>query len=79
MAEKEADKTKDIEDIPNGVKKKTGKTATYTVKELAAQAKKLFGCAPECVVAAMLDAEKELASVCEAKEIVSRFLGKEIV
>ncbi len=79
MAEKEADKTKDIKDIPDVVKKKSEKAATYTVQELAAESRKLFDCAPECVVAAMLSEKKECASISEASGVVSRFLRKEIV
>lgn len=71
MAEK-----KDIKEA-SAVTKKPGE-AVYTAKELAAQSMKIFGCASECVIAALKAAKKESASVNEAKTIVSKFLRKEI-
>lgn len=52
--------------------------AVYSVKELAANARKLFGTRQECVTAALKAAGKSECTIAEAKEIVGRFLKKEV-
>lgn len=52
--------------------------SVYTAGELAADAKKLFGTKPECVVAALKAAGKTECSVADAKQILNRFLKREI-
>ena len=50
----------------------------YTAKELANNARKLFDTRPECVAAALKSAKKESCSISEAKEIIKKFMKKEI-
>lgn len=50
----------------------------YTAAEFAQNAKELFKTRPECVVAALRAAEKETCTLSEAKEIVEKFLKKEV-
>lgn len=60
--------------------KAAAKTGTaYTIPELAANAKKIFGTRPECVTAALRSVGGTKAfTVTEAKGIVSKFLSKEV-
>lgn len=53
-------------------------TVVYQASELAAQARKAFGVAPEIVAVALRAAGKEAASVEEARETVREFLGREV-
>ncbi len=53
-------------------------TAVYTASELAAQAREIFGAAPEAVTAALKTAGIQSASVEDAKKIVKEFLGREV-
>jgi len=50
----------------------------YTAAEFAQNASTLFKTRPECVVAALRAAEKETCTLSEAKEIVDKFLEKEV-
>lgn len=50
----------------------------YTCNELAANAKKVFRTRPECVTAALRAAGKEKYTVAEAKQIVEKFLKREV-
>lgn len=52
--------------------------SVYSVKELAANARGIFKTRPECVMAALKSAGKTEYTVLEAKEIVERFLKKEV-
>lgn len=54
--------------------------AKYTVSELAAAADKVLGrpVAPECVVAALKIAGKTEVTIQEAKDLVNKFLKKEV-
>lgn len=52
--------------------------AVYTLQEFAQNSKKLFGVQKECVMAAFKIAKKKEATPSEAKEIVEKFMGKEI-
>lgn len=54
------------------------KESVYMVSELAACSKELFGTRSECVTASMKEAGKERAAVKEAREIIQRFLSKEV-
>lgn len=54
------------------------KESVYTAGELAACSKELFGARSECVTASMKEAGKERATVKEAREIIQRFLSKEV-
>lgn len=52
--------------------------SVYTVNELATNGKKVFGARQECVSAALRAAGKAECTVSEAKEIVEKFLKKEV-
>lgn len=54
------------------------KESSYSVKELAVNARKLFGTRPECVTAALTAAGKTESTVIEAKSIVENFLKREV-
>lgn len=54
------------------------KKAVYSVNELAANARGIFGTRQECVVAALKASGKMECTVTEAKEIVEKFLKKEV-
>jgi hypothetical protein len=54
------------------------KESEYSVSELAANAKKLFGKRPECVTAALTFAGKTTCTVSDAKKIVEDFMKKEV-
>ncbi len=58
--------------------KKTSQESVYSLQELVENAKKVFGTKPECVAAALLAANKTECTVSEAKEIVNKFLKKEV-
>jgi len=62
---------------PTGAKRIKQESA-YSVKELVANAGKLFNTMPECAAAALRAANKENITVSEAQEIVSKFLKKEV-
>ena len=55
-----------------------GKESVYTLPELVAASGRLFGCGPDCVVAAFREAGKDSASISEAKQMMQKFLRKEI-
>lgn len=57
---------------------KAQKESVYSVKELAANAKKIFNTRQECVVVALKVDGKAEYTVSEAKEIVEKFLKKEV-
>ncbi len=57
---------------------KTLQESVYSVSELAANAKKVFGTRQECVAAALRTAGKTECTVTEAKEIVEKFLKREV-
>ena len=52
--------------------------SVYSVRELAANARKIFNTRQECVVAALKVEGKTEYTVSEAKEIVEKFLKKEV-
>lgn len=52
--------------------------SVYPAGELAANAKKVFGTRPECVAAALKAAGKTECTVMAAKEIVNKFLKREV-
>lgn len=52
--------------------------SVYSVGELAANAKKIFGTRQECVVAALNAAGKTECTVAEAKTIVANFIKREV-
>lgn len=58
--------------------KKALAESVYTVSELAGNARSVFGAMQECVVAALKADGKAEYTVSEAKEIVSKFLQKEV-
>ena len=58
--------------------KKAPAESVYTVSELAGNARSVFGTMQECVVAALKTDGKAEYTVSEAKEIVSKFLQKEV-
>lgn len=57
---------------------KTLQESVYPASELAANAKKVFGTRQECVAAALKVAGKTECTVTEAKEIVGKFLKREV-
>lgn len=57
---------------------KAQKESVYSVKELADNARKIFGTRQECVVAALRINGKSEYTVSEAKGIVEKFLKKEV-
>ena len=50
----------------------------YTVAELAANSKAVFGAMPECVIAAFRVAGVEKATKTKANDIVTKFMTKEV-
>jgi len=50
----------------------------YTVAELAANSKAVFGAMPECVIAAFRVAGLEKATKQAAEKIISTFMKKEV-
>lgn len=54
------------------------KESMYSLNELAANAGKIFNTRQECVMAALKAAGKSKYTVFEAKEIVGKFLKKEV-
>lgn len=72
-AEKQAEAGQEPKNAP-----KAEKESAYPVSELAANAKKIFGTRQECVSAALRAAGKAECTVSEAKEIVEKFLKKEV-
>lgn len=61
-----------------GKEPKAPQESVYSVNELAANARKLFGTRQECVVAALRAAGKSECTVSETKKIVEKFLKKEV-
>lgn len=59
-------------------KMKVTQESVYPVKELAANARKIFGTRQECVIAALKVSGKSECTVSEAKKIVEKFLSKEV-
>lgn len=59
-------------------KQKVSQEPDYPASELAANAKKAFGTRQECVAAALKAAGKAECTVAEAKEIVEKFLKREV-
>lgn len=57
---------------------KVQKESMYSIKELAVNARKIFGTRQECVVAALKVDGKSQYTVSEAKVIVEKFLKKEV-
>lgn len=52
--------------------------AVYSLGEFAASARKIFETRQECVVAALKSAGKTECTISEAKEIVDKFLKREV-
>lgn len=67
--------------LPLEVKLESVKQAesSYTREELSANSVPLFGVKAECVTAALKEAGVETCTVSKAKEIVRKFMGKEIL
>lgn len=59
-------------------KLKAEKESVYSVSDLAANAKKIFGTRQECVSAALRAVGKTGYTVSEAKVIVENFLKREV-
>ena len=59
--------------------KEPDQESAYTVEELAANAGRIFGTRQECVEAALKSVEKAECTVSEAKELVDKFLKKEVI
>ena len=65
------------EQTPKKVQK-AGKEPVYSPGEFAKNAQNLFGTRQECVAAALKTAGKSEYTVSEAKEIVQKFLKREV-
>lgn len=50
----------------------------YTVEELSANARQLFDVRTECVIAALKAADIKTCTVSKAKEIIKKFMDKEV-
>lgn len=74
-AENKADVTQ--EQVPKQ-EPKAAKEPVYPAGEFAVNARKIFGTRQECVVAALKAAGKSACTVSEAKEIVEKFLKREV-
>ena len=72
------DKTETAKTHMTGKGQKAANESVYPVGELAANAQKIFGTRQECVLAALKAARRPDYTVPEAKEIVGRFLKKEV-
>lgn len=57
---------------------KAPQESVYSVNELAANARKIFETRQECVMAALKAAGETKYTVSEAKEIVEKFLKREV-
>ncbi len=76
-----AENKAEVTQYPAQVPKKGTKALTeavYSVKEFAANARNLFGTRHECVTAALKAAGKSECTTAEAREIVERFLKREV-
>lgn len=62
-----------IREIPKGKQ-----ASVYTAKELAEQADTLFGTRPECIMAALRTEKKTEFTVDEARDLVKKFLKREV-
>lgn len=86
MATKEKTTTAETDNKPDDmiaeikVKSESVKQAEslYTIEELSANAKQLFGVRTECVVAALKAVGIKECTVFKAKEIISKFMKKEV-
>ena len=76
--EKKAEKKPEAPKAEKKPEKKAPAESVYTVSELAGNARSVFGTMQECVVAALKTDGKAEYTVSEAKEIVSKFLQKEV-
>lgn len=74
----EAEKQTSVAAPVKETKTATAQESTYKISELAANAGKLFNTRPECVTAALKAEKKETFTVSETKDIVSKFLVKEV-
>ncbi len=50
----------------------------YTLAELVSASKMVLGVPQECAIAAFVDVRKDLLTVSEARDIVNRFMKKEV-
>lgn len=50
----------------------------YTVEELSANSRQLFDVRTECVIAALKAADIKTCTVSKAKEIIKKFMDKEV-
>ncbi|HIS61466.1 MAG TPA: hypothetical protein IAC14_04340 [Candidatus Scybalomonas excrementigallinarum] len=80
MAEEKLEKVEDKKTETKSQSKRKTQTqeSIYTLQEFAQNSKKLFGVQKECVMAAFKVANKKEATPSEAKEIVEKFMRKEI-
>lgn len=58
--------------------RKAPQESVYSVDELAANAKEIFGTRQECVATALRSDEKKGYTVPEAKRILEKFLKREV-
>lgn len=84
MAKEALKNAKGSEIVENNVEsvsekgQKAVQQSMYSVGELAANARKLFGTRQECVITALKSAGKTECTVMEAKGIVEKFLKREV-
>ena len=78
MAEERIEKVEKKTETKSQSKQKQVQESLYTVQEFAKNSKKLFGVQREVVVTAFKMLNKQRATLSEAKEIVKKFMEKEI-
>ncbi len=71
-------KSNEMEETAQKVTASAKAESAYKVRELAANAKKVFNTRYECVTAALKEDGKEQYTVSEAKTLVEKFLKKEV-
>lgn len=71
-------KVESVQGQAEGKEKNHAKGPIYLAEELAGNARNIFNTRQECVSAALEAAGKEECTVAEAKEIVKKFLEKEV-
>ena len=69
---------KDIKKTPAATQTVQSSADKYTIKELENASTKVFGVPRECAVAAFKGCKKTEMTVAEAKQIIDRFMKKEV-
>lgn len=69
---------KDIKKTPAATQTVQPSADKYTIQELENASEKVFGVPHECAVAAFKGCKKTGMTVAEAKQIIDRFMKKEV-